>query len=266
MTETSLPLAPDVHLVRSLPDDGGPVRVAINSLVVTGAEPVLVDTGAVTGRDDWWRQVEALVDPGDVRWIFLSHDDADHHGNLFEAMERCPDATLVSSWLMGQRLAAIAPLPLERCRWVNDGERFTAGERELVALRPPAYDAPTTRGLLDMTSGVYWGADCFGCPVPHPVDDVSQLDRDVWEEGTLLWHRLLSPWATVVDPVSWRKTLARLAGLDLQVLAGAHGPVIRRADVFHTFDLLADLPGLPEAPLPGQAQLEATLALSVPVG
>ena len=186
-----LSVAPDVHLVRSLPDGGGPLRVAINSLVIGGEEPVLVDTGAATGRDDWWRQVEAVLAPGDVRWIFLSHDDADHHGNLFEALERCPRATLVASWAIAQRLAAHRPLPLERCRWVNDGESFAAGGRQLVAVRPPAYDAPTTRGLFDVTSGVYWAADCFGLPVPHAVDEVGQLDPDVQVEGSLLWHRLL---------------------------------------------------------------------------
>ncbi|WCO68296.1 MBL fold metallo-hydrolase [Iamia majanohamensis] len=255
-----LPVAPDVHLVRSLPDGGGPLRVAINSLVIGGEEPVLVDTGAATGRDDWWRQVEGLVAPVDVRWIFLSHDDADHHGNLFEALERCPRATLVASGAIAQRLAAHRRLPLERCRWVNDGESFAAGGRDLVAVRPPAYDAPTTRGLFDVTSGVYWAADCFGLPVPHAVDEVGQLDPDVQVEGSLLWHRLLSPWVVDVDPVRWTAAIGRVAALDPQVLASAHGPLVLRRDVARALDLLGDLPGMPPAPLPGQADLEAEVA------
>ena len=255
-----IPIAPDVHLIRSLPDGGGPVRVAINSLVLTGPEPVLVDTGAATGRDEWWHQVESVVDPDDVRWIFLSHDDADHHGNLFEALERCPQATLVSSWMLGQRMAAEHPLPLDRCRWMNDGDRFALGGRELVALRPPAYDSPTTRGLYDVASRTYWASDCFGVGVPHPVDEVADLDRDVWEEGSMLWHRLLSPWSTQVEPAHWRRAVARVGALDLTAIASAHGPVIGHRQIPHALDLLAELPGMPEAPVPGQAQLEAILA------
>ncbi|HEX2578763.1 MAG TPA: MBL fold metallo-hydrolase, partial [Aquihabitans sp.] len=235
-------------------------RVAINSLVLRGDEPVLVDTGATSGRDAWWAQVEDAVDPADVRWIFLSHDDIDHYGNLVEALDRCPDATLVTSWFLGQRLAAYQPIPLGRCRWINDGEAFTAGSRELVALRPPAYDAPTTRGLFDRTSGVYWASDCFGVPVPHQVDEVSQLDRDVWEDGFALFQRLLSPWATEVEPLRWRAAIGRVAGLDPKVIASAHGPVVRRRDIGRSLDLLGDLPGMAEAPMPGQAQLEAALA------
>ena len=244
----ALAIDPDVVLIRSLPDGGEAVRVAVNSLVIKGSEPILVDTGAATGRDGWWEQVERTVDPGDVRWIFLSHDDIDHYGNLVEALERCPNATLVASWHLGQRLAAYTQLPIERMRWVNDGESFMAGDRELVALRPPAYDSPTTRGLFDRTSGVYWASDCFGTAVPHAVDEVSELDRDVWEDGFSLYQRRLSPWATEIDVMRWRAAIGRVAALGPLVIASAHGPLARRTDVARSLDLLADLPGMPEAP------------------
>jgi flavorubredoxin len=257
----TLAVAPDVHLIRSLPDGGGPVRVAINSLVLRSpSDTVLVDTGAGTGRDEWWAQVESVVDPGDVRWIFLSHDDVDHFGNLAEALDRCPAATVVTTWQLGQRLAAHLPIPLDRCRWLNDGERTMLGDREVVALRPPTYDSPTTRGLYDVGSKVYWASDCFGLPVPHPVDDVSQLDRDVADTGMLRFGSLLSPWVAQVDARRWRQSVSRISALDLHALTGAHGPVIRRPDVDHAIDLLAELPHHPQEAAPDQGALEALLA------
>ena len=54
----------------------------LNSLVIQGPEPVIVDTGAALLREQWAEQVFGLVEPDAVRWIFLSHDDADHTGNL----------------------------------------------------------------------------------------------------------------------------------------------------------------------------------------
>jgi flavorubredoxin len=260
-TDVPLAVTPDVHLIRSLPDGGGPERIARNSLVLRSPEDsVLVDTGARLDRDGWWEQVESVVDPADVRWIFLSHEDADHIGNLPEALERCPDATVVASWQLAQRLDGTLSIPLRRCRWLNDGERAQLGGREVVAVRPPAYDAPTTRGLYDVGSKVYWSADCFGLPVPHPVDDVGQLDRDVWEDGTLRFGTLLSPWAVHVDPLRWRQAVSRVAGLDLHALTGAHGPMVRRRDVDHALDLIAELPDRPEPALPDQRRLEQLLA------
>jgi flavorubredoxin len=256
-----LAIAPDVHLIRSLTDLGGSEHLALNSLVLRGpTDPVLVDTGASTGRDAWWAQVEAVVDPADVRWIFLSHDDADHVGNLAEVLARCPDATVVTTAHLGQRLAASLAVPLERCRWVNDGERVRLGDREVVAVRPPTYDSPATRGLYDVASKVYWAADCFGLPVPHAVDDVGQLDRDVWDDGTLRFGVLLSPWTAQVDPQRWRQAVSRVAALDLRALASAHGPLVRHRDVDHALDLLAELPDQPEAPAPDQRALEALRA------
>jgi len=260
-TDGPLAITPDVHLIRSLPEADGPERIALNSLVLRSpTDTVLVDTGAATGRDGWWEQVEAVVDPADVRWIYLSHDDADHVGNLAEALERCPQATVVASWQLGQRLAATTPIPLHRCRWLNDGERTSLGEREVVAVRPPAYDSPTTRGLYDLASKVYWSADCFGLAVPHPVDDVGQLDRDVWDDGTLRFGTLLSPWVSQVDPRRWRQSVSRVAALDLHALAGAHGPLVRRRDVDHALDLISELPERPEPALPDQRRLEEILA------
>lgn len=260
-TDQPLALPGDVHLIRLLPEGDGAERLARNSLVLRSPEDtVLVDTGAAPERERWWQQVEAVVDPGDVRWVFLSHEDADHVGNLPEVLDRCPGATIVTSWQLGERLAASHVVPLDRCRWLNDGERTSLGQRDVVAVRPPAYDSPTTRGLYDVGSKAYWAADCFGVPVPHPVDEVGQLDRDVWERGTLRFGSLLSPWVIDLDPRRWRRAVSRISALDLRSIVSAHGPAIHRRDVDHALDLLTELPERPAETVPGQRELETLLA------
>jgi len=260
MTDTHLPLDADVTVIRTLPAEDPERRIPIHSLVITGSEPVLVDCGSSASGDEWWAQVEAVVDPPDVRWVFVSHDDVDHTGNLSQVLERCPDATVVSSWLIDQRQGVDGPIPRERSRWLNDGETFDAGERRLVALRPPVYDAPSTRGLYDVTSGVYWSVDCFGMVVPYAADEVSELDRDVWEDALGAFPQLIAPWIAEVDPLRWRAAIGRVAGLDPKVIASAHGPVIRRRDIERALDVLAEVPRLPIAAPPGQRELEAILA------
>lgn len=271
MTLTPLSLGPDVTVIRTLPTDDRVERVPNNTLVITGHEPVLVDCGPIADSADWWRQLETVVDPSDVRWVFLTHDDMDHIGNLGEVLLRCPDATVVSSWLIEQRLAAsgvgtggsgggFGRIPPERSRWINDGEVLDAGGRRLIAVRPPVYDAPSTRGVFDVTSGTYWSVDCFGSAVPHHADEVADLDRDVWEEGFVAFQQQVSPWVTDVEPLRWRAAIGRLAALQPTVIASGHGPVIHRRDIERSLDLLAELPRRPLAGLPGQRQLEATLA------
>lgn len=79
-----------VHQVQ--PALGQPLFVYLNSMVILGAEPMIVDTGTPANREQWLKDVFALVEPKDVRWVFLSHDDVDHTGNLDEVMAACPNA------------------------------------------------------------------------------------------------------------------------------------------------------------------------------
>src|SRR3712207_2461544 len=76
-----------IHSIQ--PALGQPLFVYLNSMVILGAEAMIVDTGTVANRDQWLKEVFSLVEPDDVRWIFLSHDDVDHTGNLVEALSAC---------------------------------------------------------------------------------------------------------------------------------------------------------------------------------
>src|SRR5215208_4357934 len=68
-------IAEDTYLIRSTFAEGqAPAFVYANSLVITGKEAVVVDTGTVNNRRQWMEDVMSLVDPRNVRYIFISHD------------------------------------------------------------------------------------------------------------------------------------------------------------------------------------------------
>ena len=109
-------IAPDTHVIRQLAGEGmGPVATFVNSMVITGAEPVIIDCGPSVSREAWLETVFGLVEPEDVRWIFLSHDDVDHTGNLLQVLEACPQATLVTNWFSMERMAADYRCPSTGC-------------------------------------------------------------------------------------------------------------------------------------------------------
>lgn len=256
-----LKITDETYLIRSLYGEGtAPISVYINSMVILGSEPVIVDTGTYGNRRNWLNDVFSLVDPEDVRWVFISHDDHDHVGNLTEVLTMCPNATLVSSWFQVERLAGDMNLPLHRMRWVDDGGSFLAGDRELVAIRPPIFDAPTTRGLYDAKSRVYWGSDSFATPVLGPADYFSELHAGFRAQGIQMFHSAVSPWVHLADAAKFNKQVDRIAGLDIEFAAGAHSPVLNRTDLEETLAILRTLPESEPARLPGQAELDAILA------
>ena len=255
-----LKIADDTWLIQQMQEAIiGPLWVYMHSLVIKGREPIIVDTGTPANREQWLKDVFSIVDPGDVRWIFLSHDDVDHAGNLAEIMKACPNATLISTWFFTERHTCHFNFPLERCRWVNDGESWRAGDRTLTAITPPLFDSPVTRGLYDDRTGVYWAVDSFATPLPGPMDDISQLDADAWKAGIEMFNCMNSPWFKLLDPDKFERHVDRVQGLDIEVVAACHSPKIPRSKIDEAFTMIRQIPHGDPPPQPMQADLEALM-------
>jgi flavorubredoxin len=258
-----LEVGPDTFLLRSAqPAFGAPLTVSMNSLVIRGVEPIVVDTNTRANRDAWLEDLESVVDPGDVRWVFLSHDDDDHTGNLEQVLLRCPGATLVTSWAGTERMGCSFWAPPERVRWVDDGGTIDLPDRTLRVIRPPVYDSPTTRALFDESSGVLWAVDAFATPMPaEPVDTVADLPPELWTEGLAMFHHhALCPWLGLVDHDRYQRRVDAIRAVEPSVVVGAHTPVITGDSIAEAFDLLAALPGIAPPPHPDQRVLEVALA------
>ena len=252
-----LKVADDTYLIQQLQEAAiGPLWVYLNSLVIKGPEPIIVDTGTPANREQWLQDVFSIVDPGDVKWIYLSHDDVDHAGNLAEIMEACPNATLIVTWFMMERHSNCFNFPIERCRWVNEGQSWRAGDRTLTALMPPLFDSPTTRGLYDDKTGVYWAVDSFALPLPGPMDDISPVPHDQWEQGVAMFNCMNSPWFKLLDAEKYERHVDRIQNLDIDVIAACHSPMIKRPQVATAFDMIRKIPQLDPPPQPQQADLE----------
>ncbi|MGH8866413.1 MAG: MBL fold metallo-hydrolase [Actinomycetes bacterium] len=229
----------------------------MHSLVIRGSEPVLVDTGAPASREAWLEAAWSVVDPEDVRWVFLSHDDRDHAGNLMAVLEACPNATLLTSWFAVGRMFEEWATPLDRCRFVNTGDRVDVGDRTLVAMRPPVFDNPTTRGLMDTSTGVYWGVDTFATNVPEPMYEADALPEGEFLEGQMFGGRLVAPWHTLIDEAKFGAYVNDVQRLGMSVVAGCHTPVLRGTRLDAAFDVLRALPGLDPWPEFSQDDLDA---------
>jgi ODP family beta-lactamase len=248
-----------IHQVQ--PALGQPLEVYLNSMVIRGSEPVIVDTGTPANRAQWLDDVFSIVEPADVKWIFLSHDDVDHTGNLDEALAACPNAKLVCNWAMIERHSNCFEFPLDRCRWVMDGEGFDAGDRMLRAIRPPVFDSPTTRGLYDPRTKVFWSVDTFATPLPDWKISIADLDPHFWDFGLMLFALgAVSPWISMCDPVKYGKHVDKTQSLDITTIAACHSPVIEGPFIDKAFERIRQLPTLDPPDLPDQSILDEIIA------
>ena len=234
--------------------------VAINTMVIRGEQPVLVDTGFSLMREAWLASTFSVVEPDDVRWIFISHDDHDHIGNLLAVLDLCPKATLVGNWSMTSRLAGDVSLPLERMRWLDAGDSFDAGDRTLQLVRPPLFDSPATRGLYDPTTRVLWAADTFGALVQGAILEADDADLDLYDASFVMMNQWNTPWLEWVDPARFAGHVAPTASLPLDAVASAHGPILRGDRIAREFAATAKLAGQPILSTPDQSALDQLLA------
>jgi hypothetical protein len=232
-------IAPDTFVVHDVIGDGHNGQVPCNVLVIRGAEPVVVDTGVAEHGAELLADIFALVEPADLRWVMVSHADADHAGNLDALVAAAPQVTV----LAGAATHAAGPAgwarPRRRC--VVDGERVLAGDRRLLVVAPPVFDAAPTLGLYDTATGVWWAVDALATPVPAALPEVGELGEHAWRAGVVATARRLAPWLGLVDDRRFGAAIDRVAGLGPAVIAGAHTPPIGHHHVPTALSILGDL-------------------------
>ena len=239
--------------------------ITANTLVIRGAEPVIVDTGCSLVRDELLPKMFSVVEPDDVRWVFVSHDDHDHVGNLEAVLDLCPNATLVGNWTMTGRLAGDVELPLHRMRWLDAGQSFDAGDRTLQLVRPPLFDSPATRGLFDPATGVFWAVDTFGALVQGVVLEADDADPDLYAGSFQLFNQWNTPWLEWLDTDRFAAHVRRTAELPMTAVASAHGPILRGDRIATAFADTLALATQPVPPTAGQSELDALLAMFAPI-
>src|SRR5262249_33630235 len=97
-------------------------NLPVNSYLIRGAEPTLIDTGITPEVAEFGVALRDLIDPNEIRWIIVTHADRDHVGALSRLLTEAPNATVVTSLVtFGLMSAGSEPIPPERAFIVRDG-------------------------------------------------------------------------------------------------------------------------------------------------
>ncbi|MGE0460567.1 MAG: MBL fold metallo-hydrolase [Vicinamibacterales bacterium] len=221
---TSYTAAPDIDVLTSDFPIPGFGLVPINSFVIKGKEPVLVDTGAVVQSGEFMPALRSVIDPADLKWLWITHTDFDHMGSLHQLLAENPKLRVITSFLGVGIMSLAAPLPMDRVHLLNPGERLTVGDRTLTAVRPPAFDNPSTTGFYDDKTGAFFSSDCFGAllsSVPHSAADLSDGDL---RDGQVFWATLDAPWLHKVDAAAFDRELDGIRKMSPTMILSSHLP------------------------------------------
>lgn len=248
------PVATDTESIVSYFPLPGYGIIPINAFLIRSVQPVLVDTGLGVLKDSFMDHLRSLIHLEDLRWLWLTHTDADHIGSLAQVLIEAPRLRVITTFLgMGKML--LHQLPVDRVFLLNHGQELAIGDRRLVAVRPPSYDAPETTGLFDTKTRVLFSADCFGALMKEPAEAAADMAPSDLREGLVTWATIDSPWLHMVDGDKFGRSLDVVRKFEPSIILSHHLPPARGI----TESLLKNLASACSAPAflgPDQAALE----------
>lgn len=252
----------DVSVINDCLQVPGLGFLPVNAFLIHAAEPVVVDTGVGLPDRDFLCSLAEVIDPADVRWIWLTHPDRDHTGGLFSLLDAAPNARVVTTFIGAGIMSTEHPLPMDRIYLLNPGQDLDVGDRRLTGFRPPLFDNPATVGIFDTSNGVCLTSDCFGAPSltaeSATAPDIAAVPAEEVRAAQLLWATVDSPWVHTVDTAKFAASFQPLRDFDPSTILSTHLPPAENC----CERLVANVLEAPQADAfvgPDQAAMEALL-------
>ncbi len=252
--------APDIHVLPANVSFPGVGVLPINAFVLLAEEPVLVDTGLGVDREDFVDALASIVDLGALRWVWLTHDDADHTGSIERVLQVAPNARLVTNAFNALRMATWWQIPLDRVNAIRAGDTLPVGDRTLRAVRPPLFDNPTSTGFVDESTGALFSVDTFGALIPEATQSVTDVPPDALAGGMLAWATSDSPWAHLVDRQRFGEVLAGVRRLQPTSIHSSHLPAAGGDSLDRFLQVLETVPDAEPFVPPGHEEFGHLLA------
>lgn len=259
--DTPYQAAPDVHVLpNNLPLPGTGVVLPVNAYVLLAEEPVLIDGGIGVDSDDFMDALASIVDLQALRWVWLTHDDADHTGSIRRVLEAAPQARLVTHAFSALRMSTWWPVPFERVHAIRPGDRIPVGDRTLRAVPPPLFDNPLSIGLIDEATGSFFSVDSFGALLPEATEDAAEVPHEALAGGMLAWATADSPWAHLVDRQRFGQVLDGVRRLEPTRILSSHLPAATGTSLERFLQVLESVPDAEPAVAPNQEEFGYMLA------
>ena len=258
--------APDVHVLPSHEALPGAGVLTVNAYVLLSEEPVLIDAGMGTDGDEFVDALASIVDPAALRWVWLTHDDADHTGSVQRVLDLAPHARLATHAFSALRMASWWPVPLDRVHAIRVGDRLPVGDRTLRAVPPPLYDNPMSTGLIDEATGALFSVDSFGAFLPESTQDAAEVPHDALAGGMRAWATSDSPWAHIVDRERFGLVLDGVRRLQPTRIFSSHLPAASGTSLESFLQVLESVPDAEPELAPNHEEFTQMLAAMMAQG
>lgn len=197
-----------------------------NAYLITGSQPVLVDTVKAPFAEEMFSRIASVVDPAKIAVILSNHAEMDHTGCLPAAIERIRPSRVLTSPMGVKTLAEHFDLPLTP-QAVSVGEEVRIGDRTLLFAEARMLHWPESMFSYLAEDRVFFSQDAFGMHLASFERFCDEIPSDVlWHEAAKYYANILLPYSPVVAKAAAKLPETKIG--EAALIAPDHGPVWRR--------------------------------------
>lgn len=194
-----------------------PNGMAYNSYVILDEKIAVMDTVDIHFTHEWLDNIAAALNGRKPDYLIIQHMEPDHSANIQNFMKTYPDATIVANAKTFVMMDQFFDLdPVYKRHTVCEGDTLCLGTHTLTFVFAPMVHWPEVMVTYDATDKVLFAADGFG---KFGANDV---EEDWACEARRYYIGIVGKYGAQVQ-----KLLKKAAGLDIQVIAPLHGPVLK---------------------------------------
>ena len=200
-----------------------------NAYLIMDEHVTLIDSCKAPFADDLMQRVASVVDPSRIEYLIANHGEMDHSGALPKLHAVAPNAQVICSAPQGEKSLSAFYGDLG-FKGVKTGDTLCIGKRTLQFTQVPMVHWPDSMVTYSAYDRILFSNDAFG-------QHLASSERFDGEAG---FHQVMYQaqkyYANIVMPYGRqvRAALDALAGLDIGLIAPAHGVIWRS----HVTDIL----------------------------
>jgi len=193
-----------------------PNGMAYNSYVILDEKVAVMDTVDKNFVDQWLSNLDAALEGRKPEYLIVQHMEPDHSAGIDIFLNRYPEATVVASAKAFAMMKNFFGTDYaDRRIVVGEGSTLELGEHTLTFVTAPMVHWPEVIVTYDSHDKVLFSADGFG--------KFGALDvEEEWAcEARRYYIGIVGKYGAQVQAL-----LKKAAGLDIQIIAPLHGPVL----------------------------------------